>query len=108
MTDLPSGFRYQGMDWKIVPADIDLALQSNLGETHHRSFEVKVFRGAPEPHPRQTLLHELMHVTENAFTPDDQPSESQIRVLAQGVYAILTDNPDLRHFIWPEESHGDS
>jgi hypothetical protein len=99
---LPSGFRYQGVDWTIVVDDVELASNNNLGTTNPRSREVSIATNYSAEHQSETLLHEVLHVVEQVFSPEDHPSESHIRALALGIYALLIDNPDIRHFIWPE------
>jgi hypothetical protein len=100
VTDLPKGFRYQGFDWSIAFDGIKLARNQNNAETDLDTFEIVVRDDRPADHQAQTLLHELIHVVGSVFPPEGQPTEEQVRALAQGLYAILADNPKLRDFIF--------
>ncbi len=102
MPELPKGFRYQGFDWSIGGDAKKVARNGNNAETDLDKLEIDLDGDRPDSHLAQTLLHELLHVADNAFPPDDQTPEPHIRILSQGLYAILTDNPDVRRFIWPE------
>ena len=103
MPELPKGFRYQGFDWRIEESNALLEGKGQYAETIWREHLVRIGTNVPESQVARSLLHELCHIADNDMLPQDAPTENIIRVISYGLYAILVDNPELRHFIWPTE-----
>jgi hypothetical protein len=103
MVSLPSGFRYQGVDWVIVEDVVSLRESGRYAQTDYRRQAVSVDPTWTDAHARQSLLHELMHVVEmGALDERGLTTEHIIHLISIGLFGVLSDNPCLRRFIWPD------
>ena len=103
---LPTQFIHDGMVWKIsyIPEKGEC-----LGETHLNINEIRLWvKGIPEDCVRETLQHEILHVVlrdcmfminESNATPYDL-EESIIRITSPRLFAIMSQNPILREYIY--------
>ena len=108
MSDLPSGFRYLGVDWKIIVDTPSLREVGRYAQTDYRHHVVSIDPTWDDTHARQSLHHELMHVAEaGQLDGEGLTTEQIIRMVSPGLFGLLADNPELRRFIWPEVTDGD-
>lgn len=101
MTEIPKGFRYQGVDWRIdVSAELSEASKT-WGRIVRATNVIQLEPDQASVSIRITLWHEVMHVVGLVFQQEDEPNERQVRILSEGLFGLLADNPDLRRYIWP-------
>ena len=103
MADLPDKVTHLGLTWDIVYDTATLDRDGNWGQTRGRRSEIALTDDVPHARIAATLLHELLHVVSDSVTNANAPTEDHITALASGLFGLLADNPDVRHFIWPEE-----
>jgi len=108
VSDLPKGFRYQGFDWKIKDDENRLYGEKRYGTTDFQALVVSLTEAHAWPHVAVTMLHELMHVIDAGNDAESFTTEDFIGLFSRGLYAVLTDNPELRDFIWPEEDEAEA
>lgn len=108
MPNLPTEFHHGGCDWTIVRDSAVLQAQERRGLSRLDKLEVAIDDTLPIVIQRLTLLHELIHVSLRSLAGGDYPEERFALVTEEGLFALLTDNPQLRHFIWPEDVADDA
>mgnify|MGYP004459971047 CR=1 FL=1 len=101
---LPKGFRYHGVDWAIKDDENRLHDDKRYGATNFQALEVSLTEAHAWPHVAITMLHELMHVVDAGNDAEGFTTEDFISLFSRGLYAVLTDNPELRQFIWPGDT----
>lgn len=68
------------------------------GITSYSNMSVVVLLNQPEPLPRKTMLHELIHLASNHTMAN--LTEEQVMQLEHGLWAILKDNPHVLDWIF--------
>ena len=77
-----------------------------FGHTNKEKYRIYINSDAPEMVQRETLFHELMHVSfidcslfKHPIESDDEQEEMVIRYSSPKLFQILRDNNELREFI---------
>jgi hypothetical protein len=103
----PTQFTHDGQIWRI--RYLDEKPNDNLGETHLNINEIRIWvKGIPLDCIQETLQHEILHVVlrdcmvilnESNASPHDL-EEAIIRLTSPRLFAIMSQNPKLREFIY--------
>jgi len=103
----PSSFIHDSQNWRINYFSEKLG--ENLGETHLNINEIRIWtKDVPDDCIRETLQHELLHVVmrdclvilhDSTSLPQDL-EESIIRMCSPRLFALLSQNPKLRSYIY--------
>lgn len=92
--------RFCGMDdpveWTQYKVD-GCAEDRFVGRTFHMENRIEISHRVSEQRQREALLHEIIHVVENAMRID--LSEKVVSRLGMGLFAALTDNLDASKYI---------
>lgn len=99
--EIPISVRVGGFTFTIVEDNDGLKDNSNYGETRYTKDEIALdVRGRTDQRVRATLLHELFHAISSRYMPpSEELSERNCKVLASGLFDVLTCNPEVASFI---------
>ena len=89
----PESVRILGLTYQVATeTNTDFTDKAN-GHIDGDAQAIRIADGLGPDKERETLLHEVIHGTSFAMCSD--LTEHQVRSMANGLYAVLRDNPDL-------------
>ena len=100
---LPERVKVGGFWYTIEEANEELAIRNVAGRTIHEELQIKIKTDRPNLIVREGLHHELFHAAEEILGPDNCLQEYQVRVMSEMMFQILSDNPEVRKFIFEED-----
>ena len=101
--NLPKRVKVGGF-WYSIGADNDLLQAEGLmGEILVTGLTIRIDDSKPPPVMKTTLLHELIHASLPYFGDGDGLNEGQIKVVSRMLFQVLTENPEVRKFIFEDE-----
>jgi hypothetical protein len=93
---------------KVLGAMYDIVEKKMKGAYGMHFFgkcRIQIAPGLAHDREREVLVHELVHAVDEAM--QSQLSEDQVEKLGVGVYALLSDNPELvRYLVEGEQREG--
>ena len=94
------GLRYS---LEFADAATDELLQGNLGAAHAGKQIIKVDSRSPADQQRETLLHELLHISDlEVAAPEERLDEAAIMRVSRALFAIFRDNKGIAEWIASE------
>lgn len=88
--------RVLGHNVKVVTVKDQLRVQDHFGESDHDAGEIRIRGDLESTVYQSTLLHECVHVIDVLLGLEME--EAQVAGVAQGLFAVIRDNPDfLKH-----------
>jgi len=96
-----------GMEWEVC-LDSDsqerLSEEQHFGSTHLQYQKFLLTISHKPQQQKSTMLHEIIHAVSFTFMPGKLAlAEDQVKVLANGLYQVLRDNPWVVDFITNDE-----
>ncbi|MDP2661866.1 MAG: hypothetical protein Q8R28_14165 [Dehalococcoidia bacterium] len=104
---LPKRFTLLGHEWAIEWLEEPLEEDGVglFGHTSQRTQTIRVDDTSGLSRRQEVLLHELLHAIDGTMLGGSiELSEAQINVLSEVLYVTLRDNPEVRRFIWGEDT----
>ena len=90
----PAKIHAYGRDYQIELASTNPELEPRYaGRINHRALLITLNQNYPDASIRETALHELLHIIE--VNSGLNLKESQIEAFSNGLFAALSDNPEL-------------
>ena len=97
---LPRKIRVVGKDWKVIWDFKEVDTDGNFGQTSPVNLEIRLGSASTEQKKRETLLHEILHAIDFTLSsPKVSIKEPHIKLLAAGLFQVLTENPDVTAYI---------
>ena len=97
--ELPKKFRTYGQTWTIMADEQYLRENQAWGDTRFSTLTIALDTSLSQGQLQQTLFDELLHIADAMGLPvedgEGQSSERTIHRLANALFAILIDNPEL-------------
>lgn len=87
--------------YSFLEDDSGLNERHRFGETCHTAQRYSVHTRLEGDRKREILLHEIVHMIEAWWLPEDNLTERQVFALARGLLTVFKDNPEVRKYIWP-------
>jgi len=104
--DIPKRVKVGGL-WYIIltgkETNDEMDIRGVYGRTDYVDLTIKLDTQPAEAKIKQTLVHEISHAINTALPYEDRMSERQVHVIAHGLFQVLTENPEVRKFIFEED-----
>lgn len=97
LDELPESLKIGYADWTVDTESTAPVSEETIvfGLCEKATHTIKYFRGYNDNHLRNTVLHEVLHAIWDAHgLSDEEPEETVVSSLANGLQAVLRDNPE--------------
>ena len=101
---IPERVKVGGFWYSIEGASEFLSSRALLGESKNDALTITLDDTAALSVIKETLLHELVHVADFYLPNNVDLTELQIMIVARVLFQVFTENPEVRKFIFEEES----
>lgn len=95
---IPDQIKFFGHTIRIIKDDKRQEDDQSWGSACHAAFEIRLAASAngyeiSEGKRKETLLHELIHFVSDTWLGEkEELNETQVKVIARALYAVITDN----------------
>lgn len=91
-----SPIKVGGFAFKVIDDSEVLNAAGLVGQTRTMDVVIALRAGnVPDSYVTQSALHEVLHAIADIYMETEQPNESTIASMSQGLFQVLRDNPKL-------------
>lgn len=104
MKNPPRKIKILTYTYEIKDGGQTLKEESAFGMMRNMTQEILIDFDAMPEQKRYTTFHEVWHAIEDALIPRaDTMTEAMLKVLSQGLFTVLCENPKLREYLFEVE-----